>query len=426
MQVLSPLWMAMSERRKALWSTPATVSSSVRGDLPWRSIALQATGMWLASRIANAVFTYFALLVSEGGRTIHAHLLPGDLLAAWNRWDALWYISIALHGYPNPQPTAFFPLYPALIRLVTLVVGEANVLPAAMIVSNLGTLGAFIALGLLAAGEETAEDASWRVIRVFAAYPLAVFLTAPYTEGLFVAFAAAALFCGRRGAWRWAAGWALLAALTRPTGLALAPALLWEYGRQHEWWVPARWRNGGWRALLRPRTLTEAVLVAAAAPAGVAAYALYCWVRFGDPITFIRAERIYWQHQRLPIWETLGRAITQIAQAPTWTDTQGHLLQNLLPLLAFTALAIVGIRRVPVAFTLYTFGVLYLSLASPVVTSLDVLTSVGRYLIAAVPVFVLLAQWVRGRPWLDMLIISGGFLVQGAFTLEYLRNGLVL
>jgi hypothetical protein len=93
--------------------------------------------------------------------------------------------------------------------------------------------------------------------------------------------------------------------------------------------------------------------------------------------------------------------------------------------LAFLVIAIIGIRRLPLMLTLYTFGILYLSMASPILNNQDVLTSCGRYLIAAIPIFLLLGQWAERRPWLDMLIVSGGFLVQAMLALVYLRNGWV-
>ena len=61
--------------------------------------------------------------------------------------------------------------------------------PAALLVANLGTLGAFIGVALLAVNESGTADSAWRTLRVFIAYPLALFLTAAYTEGIFVAFA---------------------------------------------------------------------------------------------------------------------------------------------------------------------------------------------------------------------------------------------
>jgi hypothetical protein len=107
------------------------------------------------------------------------------------------------------------------------------------------------------------------------------------------------------------------------------------------------------------------------------------------------------------------------------TGVQAHLLMDFVPLAAFGVLAVVGIRRWPLMFTLYTFGILYLSIATPRISTGDVLISVGRYLIAAVPIFLLLGQWTERRPWLDSLLITLGLLVQAILTLVYLHDGLV-
>ena len=45
--------------------------------------------------------------------------LSGLLLSPARRWDAGWFLAIAQGGYDAPEPrTAFFPLYPLLIRIV--------------------------------------------------------------------------------------------------------------------------------------------------------------------------------------------------------------------------------------------------------------------------------------------------------------------
>jgi Gpi18-like mannosyltransferase len=52
-------------------------------------------------------------------------------------------------------------------------------------------------------------------------YPFSFYLTAAYTEGLFLTFAILCLLFARQGRWRLAAVMALLAGATRPTGVAL-------------------------------------------------------------------------------------------------------------------------------------------------------------------------------------------------------------
>lgn len=395
------------------------------GEGAWRPIVWQAAAMWLVTRVAYAIFTYFALVLNQDRTLDTFRQVPlSTLLQSWQRFDANWYLSIAVSGYNGPQPTAFFPLYPALIHAATWIVGQQNALPAAMVIANLGTLGAFIAIALLAAGEAHTPAAGWRAVRVFAAYPLAYFLTAPYTEGIFVAFAAATLFSARRGAWRWAAAFALLAALTRPTGLALILPLLYEFGRQHDWWRRATWRDGRWRELLVPAALADVVLAVGAVPAAIAAYSAYCFARFHNPVMWLSVQSSFWGHRRIPIWDTLWHAAQNVI-APGISDAQARALVNLIPVLAFAVITLVAIRRSPLMLTLYTLGVLYLSLASPVVTNNSYVTSDGRYMLAAVPVFLILARWTEHRPWLDLLLVSGGFLVQAMLALVFLHGGYV-
>src|SRR3712207_3762456 len=53
---------------------------------------------------------------------------PGGFLGYWANWDGAWYAEIATEGYGGraPASTAFFPLYPVLLKLGTVVgVGPA-------------------------------------------------------------------------------------------------------------------------------------------------------------------------------------------------------------------------------------------------------------------------------------------------------------
>src|SRR5438874_10840403 len=50
----------------------------------------------------------------------------GDvLIAPAARWDAVWYVTIANHGYADTTHAAFFPLYPFLARALGAPAGSA-------------------------------------------------------------------------------------------------------------------------------------------------------------------------------------------------------------------------------------------------------------------------------------------------------------
>ena len=42
--------------------------------------------------------------------------VPLGRLNVWAHWDGAWYSQIAAEGYTNHASTAFFPLYPLLVR----------------------------------------------------------------------------------------------------------------------------------------------------------------------------------------------------------------------------------------------------------------------------------------------------------------------
>lgn len=382
-----------------------------------RSIAAQAVGMWLATRVALLLFTFFAVIF--GGHVTQAQLMDfpaRTLLHAWQHWDADWYIKIAQHGYLNEEATAFFPLYPLLISLVSHITGASHVLLASMIISNLAALGAFIGIGLLAAHED-GVDAAAPSIRMLAVYPLAFFLAAPYTEPLFLAFAVFCLYFARRGRWPWAAACALLASLTRPTGAVLFLPMLWELARQQDW------LHGGWLRTIRSLpALRDLALVVGAVPAGFACYAAYLGLRFHHPLLFLHAQAIFWHRQNVPLWKTIPDVVARFVQTPAWSYWQARELVDLAPLAIFGVLAVVSIRRIPLAFSLYTLGLIYLAVAQPVPSGPVILTSSGRFLVVAAPMFLLLGRWTARRPWLELLLVSSGLLVQAVFAIYFLTG----
>src|SRR5262249_50695679 len=175
-----------------------------------------------------------------------------------------------------------------------------------------------------------------------------------------------------------------------------------------EWWRREHWQLRQWRLLVRGVARLDAALAVSAVPLAFGAYSLFCWARFGDPIMWLRAERIYWGHVRTPIWQTLAGAVHLAFGQPGLTDLQARTLVNLVPVIAVGVVSLIAIRRTPLMFTFYTAGLLYLALASPVADGVNWVTSDGRYMLAAAPLFLLLADWAHNRPWLDMLLVTGG------------------
>jgi hypothetical protein len=148
-------------------------------------------------------------------------------------WDGGWFLRVAMDGYPHgytfddnhvlqANELAFFPLYPMLIRGVTLL----GVTPgtAAVGVAWLASIGAAVALHLLGT-TLYGKRAGWALVAICCSAPVSVVLSMAYSESLFIAMVAGMLAAAHRRAWLPAGLLGLGAALTRPTGAAAAIAL---------------------------------------------------------------------------------------------------------------------------------------------------------------------------------------------------------
>ncbi len=417
--------------RVARWGGPV---GSVLARL-WRIPAVRAAvGLWAATRAVMLVLTWFGVLFTTTRSNLpdgHPSLTAHDFISHWWIWDSGWYVIISQSGYTAPAEGSYFPLYPLLIHLITGISRSFDPLTVALMISNIGTLLAFIAIALLA-NHDAGDDTEARyTLRALAAYPLALYLFAAYSEGIFLACAAWAMLGARRGWWPVAAGAGMLAGLARPFALALVLPLLWEFGRQHGWWTFARrlWAHRRqWRAELDAtflprawwRTGLLAIPVVAAPLMGMGIYAVYCARIFHDPLVFIHANG----HGKAAVWDGITLAFHQLLTVAPWSYPQARMLVDLLPLALACVLTLVTVRRIPFAYSLYLMGVCAICLGTPYVDAIfpDVYVSAGRYLVVAFPLFMLIGRWTRNRPWLETLVINGGWAVQG-MLLIFLFNG---
>jgi hypothetical protein len=168
--------------------------------------------------------------------------------------------------------------------------------------------------------------------------------------------------------------------------------------------------------------IAKCALVAGAVPAAVGLYALYLWGLFDNPMVFLDVQS-FWQHTFVPPWELPGIAIYAIQKEPAWSFNQLRVIVDVLPIVVFIALTIALARRMPVTYTIYMVGALYVTLASPLATYFDPFASAPRYLLVAFPAFLLLGKWMMRHQWLNIAVTSGGFMLQGIFAGFFLMGG---
>jgi Mannosyltransferase (PIG-V) len=319
----------------------------------------------------------------------------GSVLAAPAvRWDAIHYLQIAQHGYQSGRDAAFYPLYPILIRAVSLL---THSLVIAGVLISLGSMLAAMLIIRRLTELELGDRVANVTTQLLAFGPMAVFLSAVYTESLFLALSAGTIYAARRGRWAQAGVLGCFAAMERSSGaLLLVPVLmLYFYGPRADATAPrpaARWRP---RYPLRADALWSMLI-----PLGAAAVGAY-WALRGFGLTAgVHAQEQYQHHDlTLPfvvLWQAVVAAWHQLTllQHGGWgafPDTNQALFQ--LGALCVTCVLMVGVfRRLPLAYGVYSvLGLAALHLSAP--TPSDPLAGFARYASLRFPLFMVAAAW---------------------------------
>jgi hypothetical protein len=323
---------------------------------------------------------------------------PWDVLATWDGW---WYQQIAAHGYdpalvPIPGATglitlegnsaAFFPLYPALMRLVSEVTG-LGLFGSGLLVSIVASFVA--ALGIRAVVARLAGDhAGLAAAGLWAVWPGSGVEWAVYSDSLFVALAAWACHAIMTGRWLTAGLLTCAAGLNRPTSVALIAAL-------------------GVAGLLALRERRDGALRPLAAltiaPLGLLGYLGWVGHEMGDYSGYFRLQREAWAHtfdygrHTLDVLTSVPVGHFDYLSAFPFAD----LIGVGVVLLAFALLPLLIRERPPAVLVVYTVLTLALVLGSQ-----QIFANVSRYLLPAFPLFLPLAAALRrlGLPVLLSLL----------------------
>jgi hypothetical protein len=206
--------------------------------------------------------------------------LSEGIFDMWVRWDARHFLEVAEFGYTDvrtdPHATAFFPLYPLLIRVLGVTGLPLSV--AGMLISAVATVVACAYLHALA-DEELGEGGGRRATLYLVLFPTAVFLIAPYSEALFLAGAIPAFYYARRGLWLQSSLPAAIAVGSRAAGLFLLFGLALEVIRRGDY---------------RRAVLTRAGVALGAAALPVVAFAGYLLAVKEDAFYFLVDQREGW------------------------------------------------------------------------------------------------------------------------------------
>ncbi|MET7680591.1 hypothetical protein [Streptomyces sp. NPDC005423] len=322
-----------------------------------------------------------------------------DVLATWDGW---WYQQIAAHGYhpalvPVPGATglitiegnsaAFFPLYPAAMRLVSACTG-LGLYGSGMLVSVVASFVA--ALGIHAVTARFGgHRAGLAAAGLWAVWPGSGMEWSAYSESLYVALAVWACHAVMSERWLTAGVLTFTSGLNRPTAAALVAALtvaalLALHRRQED---HARL----WTAILL-------------APLGLVGYLLWVGDRMGNLAGYFALQKGAWAHtfdygeHTVDVFSSIAVGHFDYLFAYPFEDIIGVAVV----LLAVLLIPLLIRLRPPAVLTVYTLLTLALVLGSQ-----QIFGNVSRYLLPLFPLFVPLAVRLRGLGLPTLCLLLG-------------------
>lgn len=333
---------------------------SLRGAVLNRSVG-SAAAVYLGLHLVSVLSLLWIFHVRKESLSVLVHTPP-------HAWDSVEYIGIARSGYHSGFDYAFFPLYPALLRAVEAVSG-LSYLQAGVLASVI--TGTVAAVGVRYVGERVAgARAGLVLVALWAVAPTAVAQVAPYADGLFVAFAAWALYALLRRSWITAGILTFLGGLTRPS----AAALIATVGLVAL--VAVIRREDGWRPWI----------CAAVAPLGTVGYVLAVAWHSGRLDAYFQLQRTLWNNWFDAGATTSGefsKVVDGRLDAPSVMETIA-----LLAMIAVPVLLVLMIRdRLPWELVAYCALVAVLVLGSH-----RSITTTPRELLPAFPLLVPVAR----------------------------------
>lgn len=377
----------------------------------WRAFWTSRLLVWAAGLGAIAIWGLHeahAHAFDPGGVTRPFGSFGDHLVAPAARWDSVWYLNIANDGYGgNPDRAAFFPLYPALVKMLGWWCGSPLI--AAIVLSMVAFLVGMAALHRLAVIEVGPDAARWAVYAL-ALFPGSLWFSAAYSESLFLMVSVGAVLAARTRHWALAGVLGALGAATRSAGLLLVVPLVllwWDAHRADP--TRVRWPSVAWIGVV---------------PLGLAAFVGYLALDgesadapFSSQDTWHRTLKGPWQgviDGTSAAWDGV-RQLVHGPPPPVYFDkAAGDAMaigrHNLLLFvcLVLAVLALIGaFRRLPLAHGAYALCALSLPLSYPVTP--QPLMSLPRFEAVLYPLFLWLGWWLARGGAVRRVVVLGVF-----------------
>jgi hypothetical protein len=385
---------------------PSTTES---GEMPERTLGHPRPWAWIWRPLAIFAVSRVVTVVAAVVAATIAQRLGDDLstdkpwpppsptryltIRALGIWDGGWYALIADQGYPQEAGEgpwaefAFFPLFPAGVRVVSRVLGVTTTVGGIVVSLLLGAVT--VSLLWLLSRDLGGSAMADRAAALFSFFPGSIVFSMAYAESTMLAFSLVCLLALLAKRWGLAGLAAGLATATRPNAVALCFCCAWAAA------VAVR-RRREWRAVVAP----------ALSVTGILAYFAFLQRRTGDWFFWFDVQRRTWSERvdfGIGTWRRLQNALADPLDLHQPRDINS-LIATLGLFFVVLALYALWRWRPPAVLTIYAVVVVLLAVIS------QTLGLRPRFILTAFPLFLALASWWRGTVFHLALGCSAGLL----------------
>lgn len=305
------------------------------------------------------------------------------LLSAFANFDGVYYLIIPDRGY-TLDTAGFFPLFPLIIKLTT---GNLSAFDPRQFFIALILVCVFFVLALIFLFKlirlDHRDNIAFLSIVFLLVFPTSFFFANIYSESLFLLLTVVSFYFARKRKWLISSILALLLTGTRFIGIAIIPALIFEFIKNEKGEARELLKKG-WSIILTPL--------------GLLGYMIFNHLQFGNAFQFIQAQGSL-QNERsidrlVPIPQTVARYINILFTVdPKIFEWKIALLE--ISIFIFAVIMLITAWRKKMRSSYIIFAALALFIPS----STGTLSGFPRYALVLFPIFIVLAlikkRWIK-------------------------------
>lgn len=335
----------------------------------------------------------FGLALFQTVSTPPISATPSNYLNAVLQWDGGHYLAISKFGYLNPGDFAFFPLYPFLIKTLSLAFGSEVIW--GLIISNTAFL-VFLLFFYQTLSKKYSKQVAFNSTILYLLFPTAFFATTFYSESLFLFLTYLSFWAMENKKYLIASLAINLSSLTRLLGAALVLSFFYKYFSHLN------------SAKIK---FDHQILYPLLSALGIIVYSIYLMIEVGNPFEFASVQALWGREIADPVTTILAYSWSFMFGIKPFMDYLDFSLTVL-----FLTVLIAGRKKI--SSSLWIFSMLAILIPA----SSSTLTSMPRYLLSSIGAFIIVGKYLEEKPFLKKPIWAISLALQVILYTRFLNG----